>query len=310
MAESAPCREHGQAARETCARCGDFVCPACLIDTEALCPSCRALRRASGFPFSRANWGVLALAADAFASYRRERGPLILSALVTTVLFSTAACVGILSIFWEYGFAATPPPGAFESHMLKVMPAVYAFGALLMMVLARGCLDVAQRRPLELGRMLGVLRALPRIVAHSAAAITALGSLWFVLLGGLLLASRGLRVWLGEVSMPATVALIATYYLFLAVAAYLSCPVIFLPLELLHNRRAGPVRGLINAWTIAGGFRFRVLGLALLLGLFYYLACGLSVVGGFVALPALHLFHANVFLALRDGSGLPPVEAR
>jgi uncharacterized membrane protein len=97
-----------------------------------------------------------------------------------------------------------------------------------------------------------------------------------------------------------------------AVAALLLIPLVVavLPVTLfavpeLLIGRCGPVEALRRAWQLGRGQRLRVLGYTLVTSVVVLLGVLACLVGVIPALPLAYLLLLGLFLALRNGSGLP-----
>ena len=86
---------------------------------------------------------------------------------------------------------------------------------------------------------------------------------------------------------------------------YLATGIAFIQAELAYDDDAGPITAIVSSWQIARGRRWRIIGVGLIAGLIAggsFLLCGIGLLFGG---PFAFLLFAALYLALRNGAGIP-----
>jgi len=327
-ASGARCAVHAdRTASLVCARCGSFMCPECSEGgAQAQCPKCRALLGGDAFPYSRADYDFGRLWAHAWSSFSREWLMLTLGALVLLAFLIGASLVSSLlnTLFLQLvGVAAAP--GSLRSLGISFVTG-QVFSVLISMVVQgvamtgfyRIVMDALLGRRVELGRMFGQLKKLPtylgtQLVLFVAVTIPTLLYFAGLVLAGLVAIGVDLRN-LGSTNyekmfhpgLLSVVALGSLAYVVAAIIVILPLTAFVVP-ELVVSD-AGVFEVIGRAWRMASGHRLALFGYGVAIVLLITIATFLCFVP---VLPALGLgtcLFLSLFLALRNGMGLPAAD--
>ncbi|MBX7113313.1 MAG: hypothetical protein K1X64_03180 [Myxococcaceae bacterium] len=313
-------------ASATCQRCGNFMCAECAAQgVETRCPACRQLLGQTGFPFERSNFDFGRLWGYAFERWQREWVMLsvaVLSMFAASVAVSLATTVvqGILSAVFGAagdagsGMAAVAVIGM--SQLLGIILRVVIDGTLQLGFL-RMLLDVLHGGQADIGRLISQFSKLPRylllavvvglifvipiVSVYGAALVVGLKS------AGLSfgdvenfknLFESGEGVW--ALFLPfvgATVLLIPFMF-------YVGMPLYFMFFELVHGDAPG-LDALSRSFKIAKGLRFPIFGYGFMGGLVMVVGVLACLIGLLPAMALAQLLMGSLYLAARNGSGLP-----
>lgn len=322
----AQCARHpGIAASLVCGRCGAFMCAECSQGgSETFCPACRELVGSDGFPYKRddfdfsrlwnhsleafqRDWVMLSVAALIFFAFVLG-GSLVSNVLTTIVMRVVGLAPGGKDSF-KYVLASALTGQVFGTIIGIAVQGVALVGFYRLMM------DAVLGRRVDVGRMFSQLRKLPTYVVTQLilfAAVWIPTALYFVVLGVLALKVAGLSI--DDMGTRDVMRLFGAgpfAILMLGLLVYLAVfVVVLLPLSLfvvpeIIVSDVGAVEALRRAWNIGQGMRLPCFGYSLVFGL-------LVVIGAFLCvlpvLPAMALggcLLMSLFLAARNGSGLP-----
>lgn len=108
---------------------------------------------------------------------------------------------------------------------------------------------------------------------------------------------------------PALIPIVASFVVLIFLAVILSLPVTLFASPELIVGNCGPVEALSRAWALGRGQRWRVVGYSLLSGAIAMVGMLACCVGLLPAFPLAYMILLALFLALRNSSSLPPIEA-
>ncbi len=301
------------------------MCTECSIArTSEHCPSCRALIGGQ-FAFSRTDFDFNRLWENAFEIWKRELWMLVVCGLI---VFGAGAIGGIIGLFFNFlGTGISMAAGEKSVVGILAVIAGQLISQAISMVLQgiglmgfiRVCIDVLEGRKADPARMFTQLNkagqyVIQLLVISFGIALPVLIYLGIVLLvsmlvGGLTLSGGGFREFANHPG-PAIAIFGLGVLAMVPVLFYVTLPLSFASLELVYSG-ADAIESLRRAWSLAAGFRTQIFGygfvgaLVLMAGL---LACCVGVLAAF---PLQQLLIVSLFLALRNGSGLPaPAESQ
>jgi len=300
-----PCATHPDSPSvATCQRCGNFMCDACSArGLRSLCPACIARTGAAGaFPLTRDSWNLEALWDLCWGRFKVEW-----KMLVAVVVVSTAISFGLGMLQEVLGMAAGRIG---EEAVILAMTAAaqilqIAVSGALQLGLNRVSLDVLGGRQAQIPRLLSQLHKIWRYIAL------------LLMLAGIVLAISGPLVALGiggtflleslaGLDWQASIFLAAGPLLILGMVplVYFCLPFSLAFMELPYTE-ASALESLRRAYRLARGQRLRMLGIHLLVALVQILGVVLCCIGVIPAIALGQLLIAGLYLALRNGSGLP-----
>lgn len=283
-----------EAATGNCARCGDFVCGRCLEDgAHAMCLACRERTGIGAFPLTRETTDVSSVLNVAWAAFKQQ-GVLLSLAVVSQY----ALLFAVYLVFFAVTLLA---PG--EPVLMAVSLALFFAGYLVSNLMILGQIrlgfDVLDGKKPDL-RELGwqMKRTLP-FLAIGVLLTIAILPIYAVLFVAIFAADSLL-------GMPDLGALVG-FAITAPVLAYVFSGVGFATWELVFDPRCGPIEALSRSWTVISGKRWMVIGLGLLLMVFWYagaLCC-------YLGLPPAQAFSIVALCAayrgLRRGADVPDV---
>lgn len=325
----AQCARHpGTAASLVCGRCGGFMCAQCSEGgAQALCPACRELVGAHVFPYKRDDFDFTRLWNHALAAFQRDWLMLTIGTVVFFVfVFGGSLVSNVLTsiVVRVLGLAEKGDDPVrvfvvsfFTGQLIGTLVGVVVQG-IAMLGFYRLVLDSLVGRRVDLARMFSQLKKLPTfVVAQLVLFVTVwLPSVaYFVVLG--VLAFRGMDVDFAHFRPSDIDRLLdgrAIGLLLLGLIAYLVVfSIVLLPMTLfvvpeIAVGDAGAIEALRRAWRLGSGLRLECFGYSLVFGLLVILGAFLCVVP---VLPAMALgtcLLLSLFLAARNGSGLPAAD--
>lgn len=291
-----------------CARCGNYMCAACLGSDPRLCSPCASrLESSEVFPFSRERFTISGLLEFVWARWKEHWLLLALCFGGAITLVYGASEGGRLL----YVRIAGPVPTGSEMVAWFLRPGFLALQVAqsvlqVMMFLALNglCLDLLTQKPPSWSRALERMRALPAALAqvfasYAALALVLAGALVVALLSGATLRNP----WRAVISVLA--------YLFAAapVVVYVGLGVSLCMLPLAIDPRTSALAGLRRSWRAVSHQRLTLLGTTLLVGLL--MTCGaLCFVGLLASVPISALLYCALYLALDDERPSPAALTR
>lgn len=322
----AQCARHpGVAASLVCGRCGAFMCAECSQGgSESLCPACRELVGSDGFPYKRDDFDFSRLWNHSLEAFRRDWVLLSVGALIffAFVLGGSLVSNVLTTIVMQVMGLAPGGKDAFRYILVSALTG-QVFGTVIGIAVQgvalvgfyRLMMDAVLGRRVDIGRMFSQLRKLPTYVVTQLillAVVWVPTILYFAVLGVLALKVAGLSVGeMGTRELPRLFGAGPFAILLLGLLIYLAIFVtVLLPLSLfvvpeIIVSDVGAVEALRRAWRIGQGMRLPCLGYTVVFMLLVILGAVLCVVP---VLPAMALggcLLMSLFLAARNGAGLP-----
>lgn len=290
----AVCAIHvANAATGTCTRCGNYVCFECTdYGRFEMCPDCRQRLGLGAFPFTREQWSVGGLWNHAWEKFLKHWPILILS----TVAFF-AISFGISFVFQLF----VPLVEQDFSLFIALTGVSQVVQTIVNLALSLGLvaitIDVVLGREVTAARVvravLVVWKALVQYLIVLIAFYVPLAAV--VALPLVLLDDHGVALMIvGGALLVLTVPIV-----------YVALGLLFMQYEIVYDPAAGPVTAIRRSWQIARGQRWYVLGVSLLAGLIGLGGALLCCIGVLASYPLAMLILASLYLALRNGSGLP-----
>lgn len=289
------CARHAERpATATCERCGNFTCDECnLGQSETLCPACHELVGPGGFPFTRDRWSFDGIWSYAWEAFKRDW---VMLSVAVLLFLGIAFLVGMVGGVLQAPFKGNLV-GMVVITIATQLGSIVAQG-IFEMGLMRIALDVLQGEKANLGRITSQMPKLGRFFLQRLLVLLAflappgLIGLLFVTMGG---ASEST---LGPIAIVILLVLLVP-------AVYFALPLVFATAELVYHEDAGPISSLRNCYAIASGQRLPILGFALLVVLISVAGVIACCVGVLPAIALAQLLIGGLYLALRNGSGLP-----
>jgi hypothetical protein len=322
----AQCARHpGVAAPLVCGRCGAFMCVECSLGgSESLCPACRELVGSDGFPYRRDDFDFSRLWNHSLEAFQRDWLMLSVGALIFFALALGGSLVSNVLTSIVLRVAGFAPRGKDSlSYILASVLTGQVFGTLIGIAVQgvalvgfyRLTMDAVLGRRVDIGRMFSQLRKLPTYVVTQLILIAVVwipSALYFVVLGVVALKLAGLSVGgLTTSDLSRLLGAAPLAVLMLGILGYIVVfVVVLLPMSLFVAPEivvsdAGALEALRRAWNIGRGMRLPCLGYSCVFGLLVSLGALLCLVP---VLPAMALggcLLMSLFLAARNGSGLP-----
>jgi hypothetical protein len=316
----AKCAIHpDRVASRTCSRCGNFTCDECNVTgTEAMCPTCRGLVGGETFPFTRSNFTFDSIWNFAFERWKQEWVMLSVCVLIfVAVGFVVGLFNGVFQgiarvIIGERGGAAAQGIIIGVSTLMSQVISTLVQGA-FQMGLFRIYIDVLNGRKADVNRLFSQLPKLGRYILQTLlivfVAIVPL-LLYLGLLAVVAAAASGASLahldHLGRDFKPiAAVILILGFLALIPVMIYFGLPLQFATMELVYGDTQ-PMESIRRAFKITDGFRLSIFGFGFIAGLIAMVGVFACCVGVLPAVALSQLILTSLYLALRNGSGLPP----
>ncbi len=306
-------------ATRTCARCGNFTCDECnLGGAEPQCPACRALSGGDAWPFSRDSYSFDGIWGQALERFKAEWimvsvGVLILLAVgmvagIFNSVFQTIARLAIGDRGGTMGIIWVTAISTIMSQLVSmIVQGTFTMG------LFRIIIDVLHGKKADVARILTQLPKLPRYIIQTFLFFVMIGLpalMYFVLLGIAAAVVTGV-----EVSDPSNFAnifkgagigvIVIGVLAVFPVIYYFALPLMFATMELVYGDTT-PVESIRRAFIIAKGHRWSIVGFSFISGLVAMVGVLACCVGIIPAMGLAYMLLVGLYLALRNGSGLPP----
>lgn len=320
----ARCAIHAdRVASRTCSRCGNFTCDECnAAGAESTCPTCRALVGHETFPFTRSAFSFDGIWNFAFEKWKSEW---VMLSVCVLILFAVGFAVGLFNtVFQQIARAILGTRGgnvgvaliAGSAYLMSQLVAQLVQG-IFQMGLYRVYIDVLTGRKADVARMMTQLPKVGRYIVQTLLIVVA-GLvpllLYFGLVGVIAAAASGMS--LGNLEhldrdlrpIAFVVAAAGLLPLF-PLGLYFGLQFQFATMELVYGDTQ-PVESILRAFRLTAGFRPTVFGIAFIAFLILivgFLAC---CVGLLPAMALSQMLGTSLYLALRNGSGLPPPPER
>lgn len=306
----------------TCARCGNFMCSTCNSGgAEAMCPSCRQRTGTGVFPYHRDDFSFDRLWSFTFEAWKKQWVMLSVAVLALGGVYVMGSFV--LQLFIGGSTALLGRGGEGGGGSLGAVAGMMGFFTigifvLLMVVgvgfigLLRMCCDVLLGKPADFGQLFGQFSKLGRAIALLLM-MGAITMIPLVVIGGVF-GGAGFAIGAAAADSDAApaafgglFALMALGYLVALVAIiWVSLPFTFSMLELAHTE-ASAVECLKRGYQLAKGFRLQIFAYRLVGGLIGMLGMLACCVGVLPAYALAFMLETSLYLAVRNGSGLPPL---
>ncbi len=315
----AKCAIHPErTATRTCGRCGNFTCDECNDrGVEAMCPTCRAISGTDQFPFTRDSYSFGGVWNYAFEKWKREW--VMLSVCVLILVAVGFVAVLFNSLFQGIAAAAVGERGgrfgvfyiAVLSSVMSQVVSMLAQGT-FQMGLIRILIDVLNGKKADVGRIMTQLPKLGRYIAQMILIqlmVVVPFALYALLLAIVAAVACGLSFteydsWT-HMSGVGIAVLALGGLAAIPVMIYAVLPLAFVNMELVYGD-VGPAESIRRSYLIARGHRFNILGMGVIAFLIFMVGLIACCVGIIPAWGLAYLLLTGLYLALRNGSGLPP----
>lgn len=304
--DGARCALHPEReADQICARCGNYMCNACLGSDRRLCSACASrLDWSDVFPFSRERYTIAGLLEFVWGRWKEHW-------LLLSLCFGGA--IGLIYGASEGGWllyeeVAGPAPSGTDlvawflrPGLLALQVAQSVLQVVMFLALNGLCLDLLTRKPPSWQRTFGRMRALPAALAqvfasYAAFALLLAGGVAIALLTGVSLGSP----WRAMISVLAYVLAAAP------VVVYVGLGVSLCMIPLALDPRTSALAGIRRSWRAVSHQRLTLIGMTLLVALI--MTCGaLCCVGLLISVPISTLLYCALYLALDDERRTPEV---
>jgi hypothetical protein len=324
--DGARCAQHPAAQGHfTCQRCGSFMCDVCAVGgSETLCPACRQRTGVGAFPFHRDNFSFDKLWNFSFEAWKKQWVLLSVAVLALGGIYVAGAMV--MQVVLGIGGAGLTSRGGqpeLGAGFALVMVVVFIgyLGLLMTMGVAfigflRMCSDALLGKQVDfgvlfsqfpkLGRALGLLVMMmgivmiPVVVFGGVVGVVAAVAIPAVTRGG----GDGRELLAGGMFML----LMVGYGVLVAAIMWISLPFTFALLELAHTE-VGAVECLRRGYALSKGYRLQIFAYRLLGGLLVSFGMMLCCLPGLPAAGLAYMLESSLYFAVRNGSGLPPLDA-
>jgi uncharacterized membrane protein len=292
-----------QAASTICARCGNFMCDTCSEGrTQQSCPGCRVLTGVGSFPFDRESYSLDGVISYAWEHFKREWLMLSLSALVMMVVATGASFA--TQLLQVGGMAVDPIFGmilALVGQFISAVVQLLLSGGLALIVW-----DVFRNRTIDIARLFSQFQRLGTytiaVVLTALVGIAAVLPMAIAAFVGMTLAS--------STSMEVGITVGVVLGLVAAVPAiWLGLPLVLFVFELAVAGESSPVQALKNAFQMAHGQRLSMLLFLLVYAVILVIGFFACCIGIVPATGLGQLLLLGLYLSLRNGSGLAPLQA-
>jgi hypothetical protein len=283
------------AATATCARCGNYVCPACTGQgTFEICPSCRERLGIGSFPFTREDWSVGGLVSYCWERFTENNTWLLLcvaTLLLFGMVFVTSFVVGIFRPLFDSDMTGL----LIYTGVSQVVQTIASLA--MQLALIRICIDVALGRGVRIERLIRPLRRLPAALVQQLILLVVI----YVPIG----AAVALPLVLIEDRDVAALVVVVAVLALMVPVMFVSLGIAFMQYELVNADDAGIVSAITRSWQLAKGQRLPMFGVWVLAVLIMMAGLAACCVGFIAAFPLANVVLAALYLALRNGSGLP-----
>lgn len=325
------CARHGdRAASLVCVRCGNFMCAECSEGgAQAQCPGCRALTGGDAFPYRRDDYDFGRLWAHAFEAFSREWVLLSVGALILFALTMAGSLVAnvINTVLTSMLGLAAGDSGRGGLVMLGVSFVTgQVIGTLVNMAIQgvalvgfyRMVIDVLLGRRADLARMFSQLKKLPTYVITQLillVIVTLPTLLYFAGVAVAALAAVGVKLshlestnWERLFDGPAVLIVLIGTLGYVAFSAVVLLPLTLFVVPEIVVSDAPALEVIRRAWRLASGHRLPLFGYSFVMGLLIALGMILCLLPVLPALAMGTSLLLALFLALRNGSGLPAAD--
>ncbi|MBS1152130.1 MAG: uncharacterized protein H6Q89_3828 [Myxococcaceae bacterium] len=316
----AKCAIHpDRTATRTCGRCGNFTCDECNGGgSEPMCPACRSLTGTEAFPFTRDSYSFDGIWNYAFEKWKQEWVMLSVAVLIlmavgfVAVLFNSVFQAIAKGIVGERAGTVGIVAVTVISSVMSQIVSMIVQGA-FQMGLIRILIDVLNGKKADVGRIMTQLPKLGRYILQVILiqlmvllpVLLYMGALLVVAAAVSGLSFGDLDHWGRALRGPGAGILVLGGLALIPVLYYVSLPLVFANMELVYGD-SSPVESIRRAYVIAKGHRLSILGFGFIGGLVFLVGFVACCVGIIPAWGLAYLLLTGLYLALRNGSGLPP----
>ena len=292
------CAHHSdRGARQTCPRCGDFLCPPCAGESrDGLCRTCQRSGSIAGFPFGPGRWSLAELLDHSWDCYKRDAVVLTVS-MIGTWFASQILTQGLSLLAPAFGTSGIVLT-VLISLLVGVISVVINVGIVGMVMRSLTARRISFGHILSaFGRTLSILWTLLLVSCVIMGALFVVGVLAALIIPvatGIGNAGIGVAVVLG------CVAVVISIWFFL--------PLTFLYHELALNSRSSGLETIKNCYQVVSGNRGTAIGIMLLSSLMNMAGAMLCGLGLIVTMPLSMIWLSALYLALRQESELEPFE--
>lgn len=304
-AASARCAVHAdQSAQAICARCGNFMCPACSENGQYdACPSCRALTgEVPGFVWNRESFSLDALWSFCWGHFTRDWVMLSLSALVFFVVIIGTTFIG--NILQAAGKAIHPAAYggmAVVGQFIQSVVQTTLTGGLCVVLYG-----VFKGGTADVGKLFGQFSnlatyALITVIEFAVVIVPIMvfggiaGAVYFA-------TNQNTDVTIGVSVLLALVAVVPLIWVLL--------PFDLAAIEVALGGETNGTQAVKNAFALAKGKRLWMFLFAMVAGLVSLVGVFVCCVGVLPAMALGQMLKLTLFLAIRNGSGLPPMRGQ
>ena len=311
----------------TCARCGNFMCTTCSAGgAEQFCPACRQRSGMGGFPFHRDDFSFDRLWNFTFEAWKRQWVMLSVAILALGGIYFVGAFVMQIFIGGSTALLGQAARGDKEvvGAIAGLIGVLFIGYIILLLVLGVGfigvlrmCCDALLGKTVDFGALFSQFSKAGRAIALLLM-MMGITLIPIVLVGGGIAGAVALAVsaakQAGESSRPdaiigSMIGLMSLGYLVMFVAIiWVTLPFTFAMLELAHSN-AGAVECLKRGYSLSKGFRLQIFAYRLLGGVLITVGLFACCVGALPATALAYMLETSLYLAVRNGSGLPNFES-
>jgi hypothetical protein len=302
------------------------MCEECSVGgTELQCPRCRALSGVT-FPFTRDNHDFSRLWDCAFEAWKREWAMLSVGFVILGAASMGAGLIGNVFSSILQAIVGKKDVAAMVAVLVLGQLFIYmiqqiAVGA-AQLGLYRLMFDVMRGGKADIGRMFTQLSKIPAFIGQWLIVALMVGLpvlLYFgialvvaVKVGHVELPSFDLshntdelaRDWVEALGHIAPV-LAVSFLLVIVPLLWVTLALAFVPLEIVYGN-AGAWESITRAFALARGFRLSIFGYSFVGGLVVLVGLLACCVGVIPAAALSQMLMVSLYLAVRNGSGLPP----
>lgn len=297
------------------------MCTTCSAGgAESLCPACRQRTGVGAFPFHRDDFNFERLWSFTFEAWKKQWVMLSVAVLALGGIYLAGAVV--MQVFIGAGTAVFGrgggPPETLVVGLVGVAMVGYVLLALVLGVgfigLLRMCCDVLLGKQADFsvvfsqfskaGRAVGLLLMMMGIVLIPVMVFAAVVGI--VAAVAIPAAAKGGDA-AGLLAGGMFVLAMFGYLVLLVAIIWISLPFTFAMLELAHTE-AGAVECLKRGYSLSKGFRLQIFAYRLLGGLITSVGMMACCIGMFPAITLAYSLETALYLAVRNGSGLPQLD--
>ncbi len=306
LAGGARCAEHAERdAVGTCERCGAYLCSECSeAGTRTLCHACRERLGTADFPYDRHSWSFDRLFSLAWDRWKPEW---LMLSLAMLIVMGIGWFVSMLPNLAQVLLGAIDPKLGIAALGILMLVQVVVQGV-VQLGMIRVCTDVLQGRPADLARLFSQFPKTAKFLGQMVLLYGIVGiplMLYGGIVAGILYAIHGLN----DPNVVGPV-IIAAAVIAIGPLVWLGISILFAQMELATDDSVGAVESIRRSFALVKGQRLAVFAFSFVAGLAGLLGLVACCIGVVASLSFSQLALVALYLALRNGSGLPaPVQA-